>query len=133
MLTATAYMIAFATYALAALVALIVAYRAWLSTLSIYPARMVTGLLLGWLLVPAQPSAGAETLAPALVIAIFNTVFGEGWATARQAVVLLGIAGILGILFGAMTAFISARGVSRSPSQADAGPCVDAEPQPLIK
>ncbi len=45
MLTATAYMIAFATYALAALVALIVAYRAWLSTLSIYPARMVTGLL----------------------------------------------------------------------------------------
>lgn len=128
MLTATAYLIALATYALAALVALVVAYRTWLSPLSIYPARMVTGLLLGLLLVPAQPSAGAETLAPALVIAIFNTVFGEGWATARQAVVLLGIAGILGALFGAITAFISARGASRYRSQAGAGPGVDAEP-----
>lgn len=127
MLTATAYLIALATYALAALVALVVAYRTWLSPLSIYPARMVTGLLLGLLLVPAQPSAGAETLAPALVIAIFNTVFGEGWATARQAVVLLGIAGILGALLGAITAFISARGASRYRSQAD------AEPQSLIE
>ena len=133
MLTTTAYLIAFATYALAALVALIVAYRTWLSPLSIYPARMVTGLLLGLLLVPAQPSAGAETLAPALVIAIFNTVFGEGWATARQAVVLLGIAGILGTLFGAITAFISTRGVSRYRSQADAGPSMGSEHQSPIK
>jgi hypothetical protein len=132
-LTTTAYLIALATYALAALVALVVAYRTWLSPLSIYPARMVTGLLLGLLLVPAQPSAGAETLAPALVIAIFNTVFGEGWATARQAVVLLGIAGILGALFGAITAFISARGADRYRSQADAGPGVVAEPQSLIE
>lgn len=133
MLTATAYIIALATYTLAALVALVVAYRAWLVSLSIYPARMVTGLLLGLLLVPAQPSAGAETLAPALVIAIFNTVFGEGWATARQAVVLLGIAGILGTLFGAITAFISAKGVSRYRSQADARPCMDSEPQSPTK
>lgn len=113
MLTPTAYVIAVATYALAALVALVVAYRSWLGKLSIYPARMVVGVLLGFLLVPAQPSAGSQTLAPALVIAIFNSVFGEGWATARQAVVLLAVAGILGALLGAITALISAKGASR--------------------
>lgn len=124
MLTTNAYVIACTIYVSAALVAVVVAHRSWLVQLPTYPARMLTGLLLGLLLVPAQPSAGSETLAPALVIAIFNTVFGEGWATARQAVVLLCIAGILGASFGALTALLKGR---RNP-QADSETVSDSVP-----
>ena len=125
MLTPGAYVTACVIYVLSAFVATAVAYRSWLSNLPLYPARMVTGLLLGLLFVPAQPSAGSETLAPALVIAIFNTVFGEGWATARQAVVLLGIAGILGVVSGAITALIL--GDRSTRIQSDTGRNPDAD------
>ena len=42
------------------------------------PAGMMAGLLLA----PAFPGESTETVAPALIIVIFNTVFGEGVTSA---------------------------------------------------
>jgi hypothetical protein len=62
-------------------------------------------MLAGLLMVPAPPQESAETLAPALVVAVFNTLFGEGWASAVPAVASLlvamaGMAVIAGVLGG---------------------------------
>ncbi len=104
MLTSESYVIALACYVLAALVALRV-LASWLPASWPAAARWgVLGLLAGLLLTPALPSETATTLAPALVIVIFNTLFGAGWASAVPAVaqLLLATAGaaVLGVLSG---------------------------------
>lgn len=105
MLTTQSYIVAFAVWWLAALVGLAVLLR-WVPRR--WPAWLRwggMGLLAGLLMVPAPPQESAETLAPALVVAVFNTLFGEGWASAVPAVASLlvamaGMAVIAGVLGG---------------------------------
>jgi hypothetical protein len=105
MLTTQSYIVAFAVWWLAALVGLAVLLR-WVPHR--WPAWLRwggMGLLAGLLMVPAPPQESAETLAPALVVAVFNTLFGEGWASAVPAVASLlvamaGMAVIAGVLGG---------------------------------
>ena len=104
MLTAESYVTGTLVYVAAALLATGLAYRFWFKVLPPMVARVLVALLLAWLITPAQPSAGAETLAPALVVAVFNWVFGEGWAAARQAAVLLGLASGVAVLLALATA-----------------------------
>jgi len=122
LLTTTAYITACVIYVVAALVATVVMYRFWLITLPASVARVLAGLLTGLLVVPAQPSAGSETLAPALVVAIFNALFGDGWPTARQAVVLLGVAGSLGALLGGLAVLLPSKRAPTTHNMTDVDP-----------
>ena len=106
MLTPTAYWVAMSIYVSAALIAVGLAHRWWFTVLSTPVARVISALLLAWLVTPAQPSAGADTLAPALVIAVFNTLFGDGWASARQAVVLLGLSSGVAVLLAIASSWL---------------------------
>ena len=64
MLTPTAYWVAMSIYVSAALIAVGLAHRWWFTVLSTPVARVISALLLAWLVTPAQPAAGADTLAP---------------------------------------------------------------------
>ena len=101
MLTPQSYVLAMAIYATAALVAVFVMHRFWFRAMPRFGSRLLSALLLAWLLTPAQPSAGSETLAPALVVALFNGLLGDGWPAARQAVVVLimssGLSGLVAL------------------------------------
>jgi len=103
MLTAESYWLGMVLYAGAALVALAVLYRYWLGMLSLQTRRLLTGVLAGLLLTPAYPTPGADTMAPALVVALFNLLFVDGWQSARTAFILLAVGGTTGAVLMALT------------------------------
>ena len=107
MLTTQSYVVAFAVWWLSAVFGIALLAR-WLPGRWPVGFRWATlGMLAGLLMVPAAPQEAAETLAPALVVAVFNTLFGEGWAQAVPAVarLLVGMlattlaGGLLGLLW----------------------------------
>ena len=106
MLTPHSYGIALSLYVLAALMASILVYRHWLRHVSPLAQRAVIGAMLGILIAPALPAPGAETLAPALIVAVFNLAFVGGWSSAKGAFIVLALAGLLGIVAGAGTILV---------------------------
>lgn len=100
MLTQDSYFTAMALYTGAGLIALILAYRYLLTPLPTVIRRAIIGLLAGLLLTPAYSASESATLAPALVVGVFNLFFAEGWESARQAFMLLGVASAAGLLMG---------------------------------
>jgi uncharacterized membrane protein YfcA len=58
------------------------------------------GLIGGLLLTPAYPSNEAASIAPALIVVIFNALFGEGIAAALQPALWLAAGGLAGALLG---------------------------------
>ena len=118
MLTSESYVIALACYVLAALVALRV-LSSWLPAAWPLAVRWgVIGLLGGLLLTPALPSETATTLAPALVVALFNTLFGAGWASAVPAVARLLLATLGAAVLGVLLALLRSR-AGREPKGAE--------------
>lgn len=100
MLTSDSYWLAMACYGLSALLGLVLIYRFWLKRLTLFWRRALIGLLAALLLTPVSPGPEASTLAPALIVALFNAAFVDGWAAARQAVLVLGATSVVGVLCG---------------------------------
>ncbi len=106
MLTVQSYGIAMGIYLFAAVVAMAAAYRYWLGALPLMARRALIGLLAGLLMAPAYPGPKVQTLAPALVVALFNGLFGEGWVSAVPALATLAVACGAGILLAAGSVFV---------------------------
>jgi hypothetical protein len=107
MLTAQSYAIALALYLSAGLLASVLVYRFWLGGQSLLLRRLVLGAMFGLLLAPAYPSAEAETLAPALIVAVFNLLFVGGWSSAKGAFTVLAMAGAFGMVLFAASALVA--------------------------
>ncbi|MBM28542.1 MAG: hypothetical protein CME58_09195 [Halieaceae bacterium] len=82
MLTTQSYLIAMLIYWAAALAGLVLIRRSWFPAKLSRSAGLVLGCIGGVLLTPAFPGPEVATLAPALIVVIFNALFGGGTETA---------------------------------------------------
>lgn len=100
MLTIQSYLTAMVLYWVAAIIGLVLIRRLWFS-MPLTPLGGATlGLVGGLLLAPAFPGPEVESMAPALIIVVFNALFGAGLESALvPAFWLLGGA-VLGIVVG---------------------------------
>lgn len=100
MLTIQSYLTAMVLYWVAAIIGLVLIRRLWFS-MPLTPLGGATlGLVGGLLLAPAFPGPEVESMAPALIIVVFNALFGAGLESALvPAFWLLGGA-LLGIVVG---------------------------------
>lgn len=119
MLTSQSYVIAMAVYLGVAVLAIALMARFWFRRFPAALRRLLVGLLMGLLLTPALPAPDADTLAPALVVALFNTLFGEGWQSATPAVGLLLIASGGAALLALLSLWIPGLGPKSSPRRKD--------------
>ena len=105
MLTTQSYLTAMLIYWVVAAIGVVLMRRLWFGT-PLTPAGGATlGLIGGVLLVPAFPAPEVQSMAPALITVVFNTLFGEGLESALvPALWLLG-----GALSGAVGGFFWAR------------------------
>ena len=78
MLTTQSFIVAVYAYGLAALVGLAMIRRLWFQRSASLASSVVMGLIGGLLLTPAYPSSEAASIAPALIVVIFNALFGDG-------------------------------------------------------
>lgn len=100
MLTIQSYLTAMVLYWVAAIIGLFLMRRLWFS-MPLTPLGGATlGLIGGLLLAPAFPGPEVSSMAPALIIVVFNALFGTGLESALfPAFWLLGGA-VLGIVVG---------------------------------
>ena len=82
MFTAQSYITAMSLYCLAALLGIYLMNRLWFSSWSGGKGHILTGLIGGLLLAPTYPNSDTDSLAPALIVVTFNTLFGEGVGSA---------------------------------------------------
>ena len=105
MLTVQSYLTAMLIYWVAAAIGIVVMRRLWFATPLNSLGGVMLGLIGGVLLAPAFPAPEVESMAPALIIVVFNTLFGAGFQSALAAVLwLLG-----GAMSGAVAGFFWAR------------------------
>ncbi len=105
MLTTQSYLIAILIYGVAAVIGVVLMRRLWFATPLTSLGGVMLGLIVGILLAPAFPGPEIQSMAPALIVVVFNSVFGEGFESAlTPALWLLG-----GAFLGAAAGFISAR------------------------
>jgi len=100
MLTTESYLIAMAVYWVAALIGLPLMRRLWFAKPMTRAGGAVLGLLAGVLLAPAFPGPDLSSMAPALIVVLFNTLFGEGFESALPAVMWLSAASLAGMIIG---------------------------------
>ena len=82
MLTIQSYLTAMALYWVAAIIGLVLMRRLWFS-MPLTPLGGATlGLMGGLLLAPAFPGPEVSSMAPALIIVVFNALFGAGLESA---------------------------------------------------
>jgi hypothetical protein len=98
MLTTQSYLIALLLYWGAAIGGVWLLKRLWFADEPGRGAAALLGGIAGLLLAPAFPGEGVETLAPALIIVIFNVLFGEGVASAASPGVWLVAGAIAGAI-----------------------------------
>ena len=112
MLTIQSYLTAMVLYWVAAIIGLFLMRRLWFS-MPLTPLGGATlGLIGGLLLAPAFPGPEVSSMAPALIIVVFNALFGTGLESALfPAFWLLGGA-VLGIVVGVAWARRQARRAS---------------------
>ena len=105
MMTVKSYLTAMLIYWVAAAIGIVVMRRLWFATPLTSLGGVMLGLIGGVLLAPAFPAPEVQSMAPALIIVVFNTLFGEGFQSAvTPALWLLG-----GVLSGAVAGFFWAR------------------------
>ena len=105
MLTVQSYLTAMLIYWVAAAIGVLVMRRLWFATPLTSLGGLTLGLIAGVLLAPAFPGPEVQSMAPALIIVAFNTLFGEGFQSAvTPALWLLGVA-----VLGAAAGFFWAR------------------------
>ena len=100
MLTTESYLIAMAVYWVAALIGLPLMRRLWFAKPMTRAGGAVLGLLAGVLLAPAFPGPDVSSMAPALIVVLFNTLFGEGFESALSAAMWLLAASLAGMIIG---------------------------------
>lgn len=112
MLTIQSYLTAMLIYWVAAMIGIVLMRRLWFATPLNSLGGVTLGLIAGVLLAPAFPGPGVQSMAPALIVVVFNTLFGEGFESAFSgALWLLG-----GALSGAVAGFFWARRQARRTS-----------------
>ncbi|HAU12773.1 MAG TPA: hypothetical protein DCS92_03605 [Gammaproteobacteria bacterium] len=105
MLTIQSYLTAMLIYWVVAVIGVVLMRRLWFATPLTLFAGATLGAIGGVLLVPAFSAPEVQSMAPALIIVVFNTLFGEGLGSALvPALWLLG-----GALLGAVGGFFWAR------------------------
>ena len=107
MMTSISYVFAMAIYIVAACAGARLINHMLLSGLSYRLGCALTGLISGVLLVPSYASSEAETLAPALVTALFNWLFAGGLEAAGGALMMLGAGAVTGVICGLIWARLS--------------------------
>ena len=113
MLTVQSYLTALLIYWVAAAIGVFVMRRLWFAMPLTSLGGLTLGLMAGVLLAPAFPGPEVQSMAPALIIVVFNTLFGEGFQSAMiPALWLLG-----GALSGAVIGFFWARRRAGGTSQ----------------
>lgn len=100
MLTTESYLIAMAVYWVAALIGLPLMRRLWFAKPMTRAGGAVLGLLAGVLLAPAFPGPDVSSMAPALIVVLFNTLFAEGFESALSAAMWLSAASLTGMIIG---------------------------------
>jgi hypothetical protein len=100
MLTTQSFIVAVCAYGLAALLGLAMIRRLWFQRSTSLASSVGMGLIGGLLLTPAYPSSEAASIAPALIVVIFNALFGDGIAAALQPALWLAAGGLAGALLG---------------------------------
>ena len=112
MLTIQSYLTAMTLYWVAAIIGLVLMRRLWFSTPLTPLGGATLGLIGGLLLPPAFPGPEVSSMAPALIIVVFNALFGAGLESAVvPALWLLGGA-VLGLVAGVAWARRRARRAS---------------------
>ena len=100
MLTTQSFIVAVSAYGLAALLGLAMIRRLWFRRSASLASSVGMGLMGGLLLPPAYPSSEAASIAPALIVVIFNTLFGDGISAALETALFLAAGGLIGALVG---------------------------------
>lgn len=104
MLTTQSYLIAMVLYWAAGLIGLAFMRRLWFRKPATRSGGAVLGLIGGLLLTPAFPGPDVASMAPALIVVIFNALFGEGLSSATLPALWL-LAGVcLGVIAGSWRA-----------------------------
>ena len=96
MLTIQSYLVGMLVYWSAAVFGLLLLRRLWFGESMTRASGALLGVLAGLLLMPAFPAPEVATMAPALVVVIFNSLFGDGLEAAMMPGVIL----IVGMLMG---------------------------------
>ena len=96
MLTTQSYLVGMLVYWSAAVFGLLILRRLWFGISLTRAGGTLLGVLAGLLLMPAFPGAEVSTMAPALVVVIFNGLFGDG----PKAAMMPGVILIVGMLMG---------------------------------
>ena len=100
MLTTQSYLTGILVYWSTAVFGLILLRRLWFGESLTRAGGSLLGVLAGLLLMPAFPGPEVATMAPALVVVIFNSLFGDGLEAALMpgAILLAGmmVGGLLG-------------------------------------
>ena len=94
MLTTQSYLVGMLVYWSAAVLGLLLLRRLWFGEPMTRASGALLGVLAGLLLMPAFPGPEVATMAPALVVVIFNSLFGDGLEAAMMPGVML-LAGML--------------------------------------
>ena len=104
MLTTQSYLIAMLLYWAAALIGLVLMRRLWFKKPVTRSGGAVLGLIGGLLLTPAFPGPDVASMAPALIVVVFNTLFGEGLSSATLPALWLLAGSCLGVIAGSWRA-----------------------------
>ena len=113
MLTTQSYLIAMLIYGVSALIGVVLMRRLWFATPLTSLGGVMLGLIAGVLLAPAFPGPEVQSMAPALIVVVFNSLFGQGLESALAPA--LWLSG--GALLGAVAGFISSRRRASRTSQ----------------
>ena len=105
MLTTQSYLGALLIYGVAAVIGVVLMRRLWFATPLTSLGGVMLGLVTGVLLAPAFPGPEVQSIAPALIVVVFNSLLGEGFESALTPA--LSLSG--GSLLGAVAGFIWAR------------------------
>ena len=113
MMTTTSYLFALIIYWLAACVGCRLLYVMVFRHLSPMWSGATTGIVAGLLLVPSYAAVDANTLAPALIVGVFNLLFAGGIDAALGPLLMLSLGAVVGVIAGIITVRLSTSRPSR--------------------
>ena len=100
MLTIQSYLSAILIYWVVALIGILLMRKLWFVTPLTSIGGLTLGLIGGVLLVPAFPGPEVQSMAPALIVVVFNSLFGEGFESALSPSLWLLGGALLGVVAG---------------------------------
>jgi hypothetical protein len=100
MLTVQSYLSAMLIYWVVAVIGILLMRKLWFITPLTSFGGLTLGLVGGVLLVPAFPGPEVQSMAPALIAVVFNSLFGEGFESALSPALCLLGGGLLGAIVG---------------------------------